>query len=75
MIIARPHDTLMMREGYASVLRTPVNTTLLFNAIHAVVSHGMPANVVSLANRFLAHPVKTPACASWWRKTTRSISG
>ncbi|MDZ7585226.1 MAG: response regulator, partial [Thiobacillus sp.] len=53
--IALPHDdTLMMREGYASVLRTPVNTTLLFNAIHAVVSHGMPANVVSLANRFLA---------------------
>jgi two-component system sensor histidine kinase RpfC len=44
----------MMREGYASVLRTPVNTTLLFNAIHAVVSHGMPPNVVSLANRFLA---------------------
>ena len=53
--ITLPHDdTLMMREGYASVLRTPVNTTLLFNAIHAVVSHGMPANVVSLANRFLA---------------------
>jgi two-component system sensor histidine kinase RpfC len=52
--IALPHDTLMMREGYASVLRTPVNTTLLFNAIHAVVSHGMPVNVVSLANRFQA---------------------
>jgi two-component system sensor histidine kinase RpfC len=53
--IAPPHDdSLLMREGYASVLRTPVNTTLLFNAIHAVVSHGMPPNVVSLANRFLA---------------------
>ncbi|MHB0916656.1 MAG: ATP-binding protein [Thiobacillus sp.] len=50
--IALPHDTLLMNEGYASVLRTPVNTTLLFNAIHAVVSHGMPPNVVSLANRF-----------------------
>ncbi|KVW92782.1 ATP-binding protein [Thiobacillus denitrificans] len=52
--IALPHDALLMREGYASVLRTPVNTTLLFNAIHAVVSHGMPPNVVSLANRFQA---------------------
>jgi two-component system sensor histidine kinase RpfC len=41
-----------LREGYASVLRTPVNTTLLFNAIHAVVSHELPHNVVSLANRF-----------------------
>ena len=53
--IALPRDdTLMMHEGYASVLRTPVNTTLLFNAIHAVVSHDMPPNVVSLANRFQA---------------------
>jgi len=42
----------LIREGYASVLRTPVNTTLLFNAIHAVVSHDMPPNVVSLANHF-----------------------
>ena len=50
--IALPHDSLLMREGYASVLRTPVNSTLLFNAIHAVVSHVMPANVVSLANHF-----------------------
>lgn len=48
-------DTQLVREGYASVLRTPVNTTLLFNAIHAVVSHEMPHNVVSLANRFHAH--------------------
>jgi len=52
--IVLPHDTLMMHEGYASVLRTPVNTTLLFNAIHAVASYGMPPNVVSLANRFQA---------------------
>ncbi|MDP2109464.1 MAG: ATP-binding protein [Thiobacillus sp.] len=53
--IAPPQDdSLLMREGYASVLRTPVNTTLLFNAIHAVVSHGMPHNVVSMASRFLA---------------------
>ena len=43
-------DTQLLHGGYASVLRTPVNTTLLFNAIHAVVSHDMPANVVSLAH-------------------------
>ncbi|MDT3705962.1 MAG: ATP-binding protein [Thiobacillus sp.] len=45
-------DIELLREGYASVLRTPVNTTLLFNAIHAVISHDMPYNVVSLADRF-----------------------
>src|SRR5512139_1488563 len=45
-------DLQLIREGYASVLRTPVNTTLLFNAIHAVISHDMPHNVVSLADRF-----------------------
>lgn len=46
------HDAQLVRAGYASVLRTPVNTTLLFNAIHAVISHDMPHNVVSLANHF-----------------------
>jgi two-component system sensor histidine kinase RpfC len=50
--VALARDQALMHEGYASVLRTPVNTTLLFNAIHAVVSHDMPHNVVSLANRF-----------------------
>jgi two-component system sensor histidine kinase RpfC len=50
--IAMTRDVQLVREGYASVLRTPVNTTLLFNAIHAVISHDMPHNVVSLANRF-----------------------
>ena len=44
------HDAQLLRGGYASVLRTPVNTTLLFNAIHAVVSHDTPSNVVSLAS-------------------------
>jgi two-component system sensor histidine kinase RpfC len=52
--VALTRDAQMVREGYASVLRTPVNTTLLFNAIHAVISHDMPHNVVSLANRFRA---------------------
>jgi two-component system sensor histidine kinase RpfC len=47
-------DAQLLRAGYASVLRTPVNSTLLFNAIHAVVSHDMPPNVVSLANHFQA---------------------
>jgi two-component system sensor histidine kinase RpfC len=50
--VALARDAQLVREGYASVLRTPVNTTLLFNAIHAVVSHDMPHNVVSLANRY-----------------------
>jgi len=50
--VTMTHDKELMREGYASVLRTPVNTTLLFSAIHAVVSHDMPYNVVSLANHF-----------------------
>ncbi len=45
-------DAQLEREGYASVLRTPVNTTLLFNAIHAVTCNDMPHNVVSLANRY-----------------------
>ena len=49
---APTQDARWIQEGYASVLRTPVNTTLLFNAIHAVISHDMPGNVVSLANRF-----------------------
>jgi len=52
--VALARDVQLVREGYASVLRTPVNTTLLFNAIHAVISHDMPHNVVSLANRFQA---------------------
>ncbi len=47
-------DTQLLREGYASVLRTPVNTTLLFNAIHAVTSHDTSSNVVSLANHLQA---------------------
>jgi two-component system sensor histidine kinase RpfC len=47
-------DAQFVRAGYASVLRAPVNPTLLFNAIHAAVSQDMPANVVSLANRFQA---------------------
>jgi two-component system sensor histidine kinase RpfC len=52
--VAPALDAQLLREGYASVLRTPVNSTLLFNAIHAVVSQDMPSNVVSLANHFRA---------------------
>jgi two-component system, sensor histidine kinase RpfC len=53
-------DTQLLREGYASVLRTPVNTTLLFNAIHAVTSHDTPSNVVSLANHLQAQARHMP---------------
>ncbi len=53
-------DTQLLREGYASVLRTPVNTTLLFNAIHAVTSHDTSSNVVSLASHLQAQAGHTP---------------
>jgi two-component system sensor histidine kinase RpfC len=52
--VALSRDAQYTLSGYASVLRSPVNPTLLFNAIHAAVSQEMPANVVSLANRFQA---------------------
>jgi two-component system sensor histidine kinase RpfC len=45
-------DGQMLQAGFASVLGTPVNATLLFNAIHAVVSQDLPKNVVSLVDRF-----------------------
>ena len=47
-------DQALEREGYAAVLRTPVNATLLFNAIPAAVSHEMPPNVVSMAQHLQA---------------------
>ena len=56
MALAR--DAQLVREGYASVLRTPVNTTLLFNAIHAVIARDMPDNVVSMANHLQAQSGK-----------------
>jgi len=58
--VALSRDAQLLRGGYASVLRTPVNTTLLFNAIHAVVSHDMPANVVSLARHFQSQAGHAP---------------
>ena len=48
----RQQQANWLREGFASVLATPVNSTLLFNAIHAAVSQGLPQNVVSLADHF-----------------------
>ena len=45
-------DAQWLRDGFASVLQTPVNTTLLFNAIHAALSYDMPPNVVSLADHY-----------------------
>lgn len=41
-----------IQNGFASVLHVPVNPTLLFNAIHEAISHELPQNVVSLAERF-----------------------
>ena len=49
---ALSQDAQLIHDGFASVLRTPVNTTLLFNAIHAAISRDMPPNVVSLADHF-----------------------
>jgi len=50
--LAGRHDSHLLQAGFASVLTTPVNTTLLFNAIHAAISQDLPKNVVSLADRF-----------------------
>lgn len=47
-------DSPLIRAGFASVLTVPINPTLLFNAVHAVVSRELPQNVVSLAKRFEA---------------------
>ncbi len=58
--VALSLDTQLIRDGYASVLRTPVNATLLFNAIHAATSRDMPANVVSLANHFQSQTGHAP---------------
>lgn len=52
-------DYERVRDGFASVLRTPVNPTLLFNAIHAATSLEMPDNVVSLGSRFKAQSSAT----------------
>ena len=45
-------DIHLIQGGFASVLRVPVNPTLLFNAVHEAVSRELPKNVVSLAERF-----------------------
>ncbi|MFZ5574605.1 MAG: ATP-binding protein [Pseudomonadota bacterium] len=53
-------DAQLVQAGFASVLRTPVNSTLLYNAVHAVVSQDMPSNVVSLASHFESMAGHTP---------------
>ncbi len=45
-------ETRLMRAGYAAVLATPINPSLLFNAFHAAMSAALPDNVVSIAERF-----------------------
>lgn len=44
-------ESEMLQAGFASVLGAPVNSMLLFNAIHAAISQEFPDNVVSLAAR------------------------
>lgn len=45
-------ESHLLKGGFASVLSVPVNPTLLFNAVHAVVRKELPQNVVSLGERF-----------------------
>ena len=53
--IGRAHSEMQfVQNGFASVLFPPVNPTLLFNAIHEAISHELPPNVTSLADRFKA---------------------
>ncbi len=49
-----------MKAGYSAVLQTPVNPTLLFNALHEAASRKeLPDNVVSLAEHFQARAGRT----------------
>ena len=46
-------DEFFLIAGYSSVLHTPLDKTLLFNAIHAAqTEHTSPENVVSLAEHY-----------------------
>jgi two-component system sensor histidine kinase RpfC len=45
-------EARLTRAGYSSVLSAPVNASLLYNAIHAVMSTTLPSNVVSFADHF-----------------------
>jgi two-component system sensor histidine kinase RpfC len=48
-------DMAWMKAGYSAVLQTPLNPTLLFNALHEAASHNeLPQNVISLAEHFQA---------------------
>lgn len=51
-------EKLYVKNGYASVLFAPINPTLLYNAIHEVVSRELPGNVTSLVDRYRARPGK-----------------
>lgn len=52
---AEHQEMVWIKAGYSTVLRTPVNPTLLFNALHEAASHKeLPDNVVSLAEHFQA---------------------
>lgn len=52
---AEHQDMIWMKAGYSTVLHSPVNPTLLFNALHEAAYHkDLPDNVVSLAEHFQA---------------------
>jgi two-component system sensor histidine kinase RpfC len=46
------NEARLTRAGYAAVLTAPVNASLLYNAVHAVMSSALPSNVVSFADHF-----------------------
>ena len=46
------NEARLIRAGYGAVLGSPINPSLLFNAIHAAMSAALPDNVVSIAQRF-----------------------
>lgn len=45
-------EARLTRAGYSALLASPVNASLLFNAIHVALSSTLPSNVISIADHF-----------------------
>jgi two-component system sensor histidine kinase RpfC len=63
ILVDNDHDyageETFLHAGYSSVLYTPLDKTLLFNALHAAqAEHARPENVVSLAEYYRQRAVK-----------------
>jgi two-component system sensor histidine kinase RpfC len=63
ILVDNDHDyageETFLQAGYSSVLYTPLDKTLLFNALHAAqAEHARPENVVSLAEHYRQRAVK-----------------